>query len=545
MHKNTQKRLPAKSYPWSQAATLLLSLLLALPILSILLALMTPTSDAWLHLRETLLTEYIVNSLLLMLQVGCYTLIIGVSTAWLVSATEFPGRRWLSWALVLPLAAPAYIVAYVYTDLLDFSGPVQSTLREALQLTPGQYWFPQIRSLTGAAIILSLVLYPYVYLLSRAAFMRRSTTLFNAARVLGAKPSRAFLVIALPAARPAIVGGVALVLMETLADFGVVDYFSVPTFATGIFRSWFAMGEKVAAMKLAAVMFLFVIALVVLEKYQRREVGASAQATDGRTSRIPLRGRHAILACLFCSAPVLLGCIVPMAVLLNYAIQVGDPLLEQGFIQFVINSVSIAAITAFIATAIALLLSYSAQYKGSRTTTMSVQIATMGYALPGIILAVALLTPISSLDRWLAEILNNTLGWQVGLLLTGTTATLIYAYVVRFLTVAYNTTSSGLMQIPPVFNQAARSLGANRRHLIRRIHIPLMRPSVLTALILVFVDTMRELPATLILRPFNFETLATRAYRLASDERIAEASTASLSIMLIGLIPVLMLSRNK
>lgn len=532
-----------RSYRWFNLLQLLVILILALPLLSVLWAWFSPAPESWQHIRQTLLADYVFNSLLLMALVACFTLLIGVTTAWCVAVLEFPARRLLSWLLVLPLAAPAYIVAYVYTDLLDFAGPVQQFLREALQLSAGEYWFPQIRSLPGAALMLSLVLYPYVYLLAKVAFVSQSNTLFYAARSLGASPGRAFFRIALPAARPAILGGLALVLMETLADFGVVDYFSVPTFATGIFRSWFALGDKAAALKLAAFMLSFVFVLVALEKYQSSRVVSSALKGDKPLQRIPLSGVKAWLVVCWCALPIILGCLLPMSVLIYYALTVGDPMLGKKFSGFILNTLTVATLAALIATCIALLFSYANRVKQSGFIRKGIALATLGYALPGIMLAVGLLAPLSIIDRGLTGWLNHNLGWQGGLLLTGTVAALIYAYVVRFLTVAYNSTNAGLMQIPTLYDDAARTLGATRLRLLQRVQLPLMLPSVVTGLILVFVDVMRELPATLILRPFNFETLATRVYRLASDERIAEASTAALCIVLIGLLPVVALNR--
>ncbi len=533
-----------RSKSW-RLTSFVVSLCIAVPMISVLMALTLPTDSAWQHIKSTILPSYIANTFWLMLMVALFSSIIGVSTAWLTASTTFAGRKILSWALILPLAAPAYIVAYVYTDLLEFSGPVQTALRNTFNLQPGDYAFPQIRSLPGAAMVISLVLYPYVYLLSRVAFSQRSVTLFNAARTLGASPWRAFFRIALPAARPAIAGGLSLVLMETLADFGVVDYFGVPTFSTGIFRTWFAMGEKAAAMKLAAVMLVFVIVLVAIEKSQRQKSGPSALARDGHVHLIPLRGWRSFVAFVICTLPVILGCLLPMVVLLDYAIAAGNPLQNEAFLGYIKNSVSVASIAAIIAVSIALVLTYAQHVASCRTTTISVQLATLGYALPGTMLAIGLLAPVSTVDRWLAEYFESHWGWRSGLLLTGTTVILIYAYVVRFLTVAYNTTSSGMAQIPYTYDRVARTLGSSPKEVIRRIHFPLMRRSVIAATLLVFVDTMRELPATLLLRPFNFETLATRVYRLASDERLADAASSASAIVLIGLIPVLLLNRVK
>ncbi len=533
---------PGRDHLGWTLSSILVSLVVALPVIVLLYYLLVPGGDAWTHLQATTLPNYIQNSLSLMGLVALFAMLFGVPTAWLVAATEFPGRRQLSWLLVLPLAAPAYVIAYLYTDLLDFSGPVQSFLRTSLSLRAGDYWFPEVRSLPGAALLLSLVLYPYVYLLARAAFSARAGVHFEAARSLGASPYRAFVKVALPAARPAIAGGLALVLMETLADFGVVDYFAIPTFSTGIFRTWIAMGEKVAAMKLAAVMLVFVFALVGFESLSRRGRFDSGTA-HGKVTRMRLSRGKGVLAYLYCLLPVLFGFIVPVAVLASYTLSGGDQLLGRGFTGYVLNSVSVAVLAAVLATGLALLLAYTQRLSNNPGTRAAIRISTLGYALPGLLLAIGLLGPIAGYDRALTAFAAKTFGWSGGLILTGTVALLVYAYIIRFLTVSFNSVTGGLQGISPAMDAAARSLGASPRRVVRRIHLPLLRPSLAAAMLLVFVDVMRELPATLILRPFNFETLATRVYRLASDERLTEASTAALCIVLVGLIPVLLLDR--
>ncbi len=508
----------------------------------VVLSLFQYDNGSWQHLVETTLFTYISNTTLLMLLVFIFSSLIGVSTAWLVTATKFPGAKLLSWALVLPLAAPAYIIAYVYTDLLEFSGPVQSWLRDLMGWSAGDYWFPTIRSLPGAALMLSLVLYPYIYIFTRAAFMQRSATLFEAARSLGKSPLSAFWQIALPAARPALAGGAALVMMETIADYGVVDFFSIPTFSTGIFRTWFALGERMAALKLAAVMFIVVATLVAIERYSRRGMVASGNSKDAAHQPTQLKGFHVLIALSVCALPILLGAIIPIAVLINLHITVGDPKFGAEFISYISNSIFVALIAALMATALAILLNYTQRLNTGHIHRYAVQISTLGYALPGTLIAVGLLAPLTTIDRDLSLFLNAQFNISTGLILTGTVAALIYAYVIRFLTVAYNACHGGLENIHPSLDHAARSLGASPAGLLSRVHLPIMRNSVIAAILLVFVDVMRELPATLILRPFNFETLATRVYRLASDERIAEASTAALTIILIGFIPVVLVS---
>ena len=525
------------------AAVIFVALILSVPVLSIFVYVFVPSDHAWVHLLQTNLGTYTFNTVILMISVGILAAIIGVSTAWIVAATDFPGRNIFRWLLVLPLAAPAYVIAYMYTDILSFSGPVQSWMRSAFDLMPGEYWFPPVRSLGGAAVLLALVLYPYVYLLALNAFSNQTAAQFEAARMLGKTPTQAFFLVALPGARPAIAGGLALVLMETLADFGVVDYFAIPTLSTGIFRTWFAMGEKTAALKLAGVMLLVVAILVTFEFVNRKSRLDSGGRGERKRQRINLSPWQNFAAALICGIPVVAGFAVPVGVLIAYSLSGGDQLLGRGFLFFARNSVTIAITVALLATAVAFLLAYVQRKITTKSVRASVQISTLGYALPGTLLAVGLLGPIGSLDRSLTQFASAWLGWDGGLILTGTTLLLVYACVVRFLTVSFNSVAGGLANISPAMEDAARSLGSRPMDVTRRIYLPLLRPSFIVAGLLVFVDVMRELPATLILRPFNFETLATRVYRLASDERLMEASTSALVIVLVGLIPVVLLHR--
>ena len=518
--------------------------IVALPVLTVLGSLFLPAGETWAHLRATVLPDYIANTALLMLGVGVLAGAIGVGTAWMVATKEFPGRRWLTWALALPLAAPAYVVAYVYTDLLEYAGPVQSALREVTGWQAGDYSFPPVRSLGGATVMLALVLYPYVYLLARTAFATQAAAMFEAARVLGASPRRAFYGIALPAARPAIAGGLALVLMETVADYGVVDYFGVATFTTGIFRTWFALGDRDAAMQLAGLLFLLVAVLVVAEHYGRRGRFDNPVSRNAPPPREELKGRRALLAVFVCLAPVVLGFVVPFAVLAQYAVVAGDPLLGRSFGDFVQASFGVAGVTALIAAGLALWLVSAQRASSGPVTRFSVRVATLGYALPGAMLAVGLLVPLTAFDKAVAGFLARNFDTQVGLLLTGTAGALVFAYLARFLTVAYNSCHAGMERVHRNLDAVARSLGATPGRVLREIHTPLMRGAMATALLLVFIDVLKELPATLILRPFNFETLATRVYRLASDERLAEASTAALAIVAMGTLPALLLVRG-
>ena len=519
-----------------------LTLLAVLPILAVLKALIFGDFVSWKPLWQTTLPDYLINTSLLMVMVGGFSAIIGTFTAWCVTYYDFWGRKALSWMLILPLSAPAYIVAYLYTDLMEFYGPVQSGLRNLFGWEAGAYWFPKIRTVPGAAIMLSLVLYPYVYLLARAAFTHQSRGQWHAARSLGLNPNQAFWRVALPAARPAIAGGLALVLMETLADFGVADFFAIPTFSTGIFRNWLALGNKDIAMKLASLMLLAVFFLLIVETLSRRGQVATHDAKVSNSELITLPRIKSGLVTIICSIPVLFGFLIPFCVLAYYAIIQGDGQGRAEFIQYTVNSLSTAIIVAFIAVIIAVFFAYIHRGNANKFVKANIRLATLGYALPGALLAVGLLSPLGAFDQIISRFSRDSLGWSEGLILTGTTIALIYALTIRFLTVSFNSVSTGFEKVPLSMDHAARSLGAKPFHLIRYIHIPLLRSSVMGAAILVFIDVLRELPATLILRPFNYDTLATRVYWLANDERLSEASTAALTIMLVGVLPVLFLN---
>lgn len=532
----------SKSIVWP-LGTLLIAVPVSLPILMLLWAALAPGDESWTHMRATVFPIYLANTVLLMVSVALLSAVIGVLTAWLTVHYDFPLRRILVPALALPLAAPAYVIGYVYADLLEFSGPVQIALRDWLQLSPQAAVLPNIRSLPGAALVISLVLYPYVYLLARGSFVQQSGALHEAARALGAGPVRGFWRVALPVAWPAVVGGLALVLMETVADYGVVEHYGVPTLTTGIFRTWFAMGESAAAMQLAGWLFIVVCVLVVAEQFARRGQRFNPVGRQRQTPRHRLTGWAAWLAFALCFLPVLLGLIVPITALTVMALSYGETPFTQAFLTLVLNSAWVASAAALLCAGAAVWLAYAERLHPNTWVRGGVRVATLGYAVPGLVLAVALMVPLTSVDKWLATLLRDYFGLYWGLLITGSSVALIFVYVARFLTVAFNSTQAGLTQIHPQLDAAARSLGRTPSGVLRRIHLPLLRPAVLTGLLLVFIDVVKELPATLILRPFNFETLATWVYRFASDERLAQASTAALIIVLVSLIPTLMLSR--
>ncbi|MFQ3332097.1 MAG: iron(III) transport system permease protein [Oceanospirillaceae bacterium] len=514
---------------------------LSLPVIVIVSYLLKADGALWQHLFDTVLNDYLVNSLLLLLGVGTGVLLLGVPTAWLTSMCSFPGRRWLSWALLLPLAIPAYIIAYTYTGLLDFAGPVQTWIRDLTGLGYGDYWFFEIRSLGGAIVMMSLVLYPYVYLMARAAFLEQSVNSIEVGCSLGYSRWRAMWSLALPMARPAIIAGLSLALMETLADYGTVQYFGVSTFTTGIFRTFYGYGDMAAAAQLAASLLAFVILLVLLERYSRRRASYhSAAESRARADLIPLTGTKAAMAVIACSAPLIFGFIIPATQLLFWAVFEAEPL-GWDFVTLAWNSFSLAFLAAIIAVTLAIILSYAKRTKPIKPVRTVIAMAGFGYALPGTIIAIGVLIPLAWADHSLIALFES-LGWDSpGLLLSGSLVALLFAYTVRFLAVALGSVQSGLEKIKPSLDHAGRSMGHNPLTLLRKIHVPLMRSSILTALLIVFVDVLKELPATLILRPFNFNTMAVRAYELASDERLVDAAPASIMIVLVGLIPVLML----
>ncbi|MFQ3790364.1 ABC transporter permease [Halomonas sp. A29] len=528
--------------PWT-LLILIVALVVALPVIVVLAHIVMPTQGVWQHLASTVLGRYLGNTFYLAVTVGLGTMVIGTGSAWLVVMCRFPGRRIFEWALLLPLAVPTYVIAYAYTDFLQYAGPVQSWLREIFEWGRGDYYFPNIRSLGGAATLITLVLYPYVYLLARAAFLEQSVCVLDVGRTLGRGPWNLFATVAVPLARPAIVGGVSLVLMETLNEFGAVQFFGVDTFTTGIYRTWFGLGEQVAAAQLAACLLLFVIVLVLLERWSRGK--RQYFHTTNRYQQLPeyrLRGWRAAAAFTACALPVLIGFLIPSGLLLQMAMAKGDALFGTRFLDFAWNSLLLAVIASLIAVGLAVVLSYGVRLHDSPLTRIATRVASMGYAIPGSVIAVGILIPFAWLDNTLNTWLHAHYGKIVGLIFSGSAFILVYAYVVRFLAVSFNTVEASLGKVTPSMDAASRTLGQTPAGTLKRVHTPIMRGSLIAAGILVFVDVMKELPATIILRPFNFDTLAVRAYSLASDERLAEASTASLAIVVVGIIPVVLLS---
>ena len=540
MHKLKTSRLGTVNLQW---VALAICAIVALPVLAILQQGLFAGSTLWQHLWDTVLTGYLGNSFALMLGVAFGVLMLGIPSAWLISMCRFPGQRWLSWLLLLPLAMPAYIIAYTYTGILDFAGPVQSWIRELTGLGYGQYWFWEIRSLSGAIVMLSLVLYPYVYLTARATFYQQSSISMDVARSLGYSRWQAVRKVALPMARPAIIAGLSLALMETLADYGTVQYFGVPTFTTGMFRMFYGYGDAAAASQLAMILLAFVLCLLLLEQASRRKQSFHVRAQPkAQAQPLQLTGWHGWAAFVACSIPVTFGFLIPAGQLAWWTLMEAH-FNATDFIDLAWNSFSLAAMAAVLAVSMALLLAYARRYYPKPLVKASVKVASLGYAMPGTIIAIGVLLPATWLDQRIYQWFTD-LGWgNPGLLLSGTLVLLLLAYCVRFLAVAMGSVQSGLGQINPSLDQAGRSLGHTGLQVLGKVHVPLMRASVLTAILVVFVDVLKELPATLMLRPFDFNTLAVKAYELAADEQLIEAAPASLLIVLVGLVPVLILNR--
>ena len=527
---------------WLGWASVITAASVLAPIAAVVFNIFLPSEATWSHLVSTVLPEYIWNTLRLIFLVAMGVILFGVTAAWLVTAYRFPGQRVLEWALVLPLAMPAYVMAYAYTDWLQAAGPVQTLLRDLTGWRVREYWFPEVRSLPGAAAMLSFALYPYVYLLARSAFLEQSRTTMEAARLAGYGDWGRFVRVALPLARTGIVAGTALALMEALADFGTVSYFAVNTFTAGIYRAWLSLGDPVTAGQLATCLLAFVLAMLSLERRHRGGARYAAKRTPMPPQ--PLHGAAGAAASVMCAVPITFGFLVPAAVLIKLA--VADPEVRFGarIYGLVANTFILAGVAAIAAVAIALLLAYAARTVKHPLVQGTNRLAVLGYALPGAVIAVGILLPLGKLDNAIAAWLHEQFGVKTGLLLTGSIIALIYAYLVRFLAVAFQTVEAGLTRVTLSMDDAARSLGYSPWRTLLRVHMPIMSGSLATAALLVFVDVMKELPATFAMRPFNFDTLAVEAYNLAKDERIAEAAVPSLLMVGIALLPLIVLSRQ-
>ncbi len=514
------------------------------PLLTVVAMAIAPSDDIWHHLAETVLWDYVSTTAILTIGVGIGVTVIGAGTAWLVTMCKFPARGIFNWALLLPLAVPAYILAFVFTDQIEYAGTVQTALRALFDWQNRQdYWFPEIRSLGSAIIVMTLVLYPYVYLLARAAFLEQSVCVIEVSRTLGKGPWRSFFFVALPLARPAIVIGVTLALMETVNDFGTVDFFAVNSFTAGIYDVWLNMNSPSGAAQLATVLLLFVLALISAERWARR--GQAFHHTTSNYRALPnyeLKGLAAALAFIVCLVPVALGFVLPAGVLTNYAINFYEETLSANYLAYAANSLTLAAFTAVLAVAIGVFMAYGVRISGAKVIRAVTRLASVGYAVPGAVLAIGIVVPLGAFDNALDTLSRTVFGIQTGLLLSGTVAGLVYGYLARFLALSHGTMESSLDKITLSMDGAARTLGHGPAGTLRFVHFPLMRGSLLTATLLVFVDCMKELPLTLILRPFNYDTLATFVYQYASDELLEESALGALSIVIAGILPVILLS---
>ncbi|MEB5669170.1 iron ABC transporter permease [Aeromonas veronii] len=534
-----------KNFGW-MTGSWAIALLLGLPVIALLFSAFSAEGELFRHLADTVLLDYLGNTLGLVVGVVLLSLLFGVPTAWLVAMCQVPGRRALQWALMLPMAMPSYIVAYVYTDLLDYSGPLQAGLRALFGWnSPADYWFPAIRSLGGAAWVLALVLFPYVYLLTRASFLEQSVSLIHSSRLLGCTPWQSFRRLSLPLARPAIMVAVSLVAMETLADFATVHFFAINTLTTAVYDTWLGYGSLATAAKLSCLMLLAVVLLIALERRSRsRQQVFQKSMGHEQPLRYPLKGIGRWLAGLWCWGLVLAGFGLPFVILLDYGVRYFELSWTPEFVRFAGNSLLISALTALLAMGIALLLGFFRRLDGGVKSLLPLRIAAMGYAMPGTVLAIGVLVPLTALDFAIND-MAEWLGRQgPGLLLTGTITAIVFGYLVRFVAIAIGSVESSMGKISPSLDMAARSLGQGDGGMLRRVHLPLVRRGLFAGAMLVFIESMKELPAALLLRPFNFDTLATHVYQFVSDEMLERGALGAIVIVLVGLLPQIWVNRT-
>jgi iron(III) transport system permease protein len=534
----------ANNFWWSLGA-LAVSSLIILPAFAIAWLAIGSGNSIWPQLARTVLPGYVLQTVALMVGVGLFTLLIGSVTAWLITMYRFPGRKVLQWALVLPLAIPTYIIAYTFVHVFEYAGPVQGILRQLFGWSsPVDYWFPELRSLPGAIFVLALVLYPYVYLTARASFIKQGAAQIEVARTLGSSLPQALRRIALPLARPAIAVGVSLAMMECLNDIGAVEFFGVRTLSVGIYATWLGKGNLPGAAQLAVVMLLFVTALIALERSGRRMERADTRASkEAAPTGVRLHGIKGFTATVVCSVPAALGFILPAGVLLSFAMERGGQMTARAYGAAAMNSVMVSLIAALVILALGLFIAYAQKLSRSPIVALAVRLITAGYATPGAVLGIGVLVPLAAFDNALDGFMRDHFGVSTGLLLTGSVAGLVFAYVVRFLAIGLGSLEAGLKRITPNLTSAARTLGRGPLSTLVEIDLPLLRPALLSAALLVFVEAMKELSATLILRPFNFETLATLVYAQASLDQLEDTGLAALTIVVAGIIPIILLSR--
>ena len=542
--RQTRMRLVLPSF-WSVGA-LVIATLVVLPIASVVWIALFPSENIWPHLISTTLPRYLKNSLILMGSVGVLAAIVGTVTAWLISRYQFFGARWLEWLLLLPLAIPAYVGAYALVDFLEYAGPVQTGLRDLFGWQNSRdYWFPEIRSRGSAILVLSASLFPYVYIMARAAFREQSGSGEEVARSLGAGAFARFFRIGLPMARPAIAAGTAIVMMETVNDFGTVDYFSVQTLTTGIFSVWLESNNAGGAAQIACTVLMLVILLVTLEKVSRRKSRFFALS---RSHKSPIKARldgwQNAAAFLACVLPFLIGFVLPASVILSHALENAERWQDPALLQALVNTLSVAGSAAFITVTLGLFMVYGVRLSNRTLPRFLMPVTSIGYAAPGAVLAVGILVPLAILDHALADGLLALTGTDFGLLLTGSAFALILAYCVRFFAIAQGAADAAMGRVSPSLPMAARSLGRSKGQVLGAVYLPLIRASALSSLLLVFVDCVKELPATLLLRPFNYDTLATRVHDQASLENLGDAAPAAILVILVGLCAVALLART-
>jgi len=528
-------------WPW-RLLSFLVVLVVATPIIVVFWSWTTPSGDIWQHLSETILGDIILNTILLIAGVGFGVFVLGVSLAWLTAMCDFPGRRLFEWALMLPLAVPAYVLAFVYVGLFDFSGPIQSFLRQSLGIQ--DLWFPQIRTPGGLILVMVLAFYPYVYMLSRSVFLNQGRSLLETGRILGLSPFQSFLRVTLPMARPVIAAGVALALMETLADFGAVSVFNFDTFTTAIYKAWFDLRSLPAAAQLASLLLLFVAVALMVEQRMRGKAQFHSEKKNRTTSRYRLRGKRAWLTFGYASLVLLMAFLVPLGQLLVWVWGTAAQDLDTRYVSFFINTLSLGLIAAAVTALVAVVIAYTKRLRPDMAMRSSVRIATLGYAMPGSVLAVGIMLFFVWMDNQVLVPVSEAMGFSPEFILSGSLLALLLAYVVRFLAVAYGPVDSTFELIKPSILQAARSLGSGNWQILRRISIPMLRPGIFTAVLLVFVEVMKEMPATLLLRPFGWSTLATRIFEMTSEGEWERAALPAVTLIAAGLIPVIMLVRR-
>ncbi len=530
---------------WS-LGSLLIALIVLAPIVAVVWIALHPAENIWPHLLSTTLPRYFSNTLIISMSVGILTAVVGAVCAWLVTMYRFRGSKTLQWLLLLPLSIPAYIGAYALVDFLEYAGPVQTALRSIFGWeTARDYWFPEVRSRGSAILVLSGALFPYVYLLARAAFREQSGSAYEVARALGAGPFSRFFRLGLPLARPAIAAGAAIAMMETVSDFGTVDYFAVQTLTTGIFSVWLESNNAGGAAQIAGVVLVLVLVLVTLEKISRRRSRYYLSARGQRpVQAAELKGVAAGVAFSLCFIPFAFGFLFPASVILDHAIANAERWVDPGLIKALFNTVFVGGTAAVLTVLAAIFLVYGVRLSGARLPRLLLPVTTIGYAAPGAVLGVGILIPLAAFDHKLADFVLAVSGWDPGLMLTGTAFAVIAAYFVRFFAIGQGAVDAAMGRVPPNLPLAARSLGRTAGGALSEIYAPLMRGSVGAALLLVFVDSVKELPATLLLRPFNFSTLATRVYDQASLENLGDASPAAVLVILVGLTAVLLLAKN-